>query len=141
MWGAIVIFAGDMEMKDIKHYFFAHRNGITADVLRRGGSGFEMIFGCDVPSISALGKEIGHDMELARKLWDDRKVRESHLLAPWLMDPAALNVEECRELAESVVDMEDAQMLAFRVLKHRPEVLDMLAPDSLAATALRKHLE
>lgn len=130
-----------MEVKEIKQYFFARRNGVTADVLKRGGSGFEMIFGVDVPSISALSKEIGFDKELAIRLWADRKVRESHLLAAWLLDPVSLSVEECVTLADSVVDMEDAQMLAFRVLKHRPEVLARLAPESMAAKAMRAHME
>lgn len=130
-----------MEMKEIKQYMFARRNGVTADVLRRAGSGFEMIFGVDVPSISALGREIGYNKELAMVLWDDRKVRESHLLAAWLLDPGTLSVEECVALAESVADKEDAQMLAFRVLKHRPEVLERLAPESMAAEAMRTFLE
>lgn len=129
-----------MEVKEIKHYFFARRNGVTADVLRRAGSGFEMIFGVDVPGISALAREIGFDKELGMRLWEDRKVRESHLLAAWLLDPGALSLEECVALAESVVDTEDAQMLAFRLLKHRPEVLPLLAQESMAARAMRAHL-
>jgi len=85
-----------MEVKDIKHYFFARRNGVTAEVLRRAGSGFEMIFGVDVPGISALAREIGFDKELGMRLWEDRKVRESHLLAAWLLDPGTLSLEESR---------------------------------------------
>lgn len=130
-----------MEMREIKQYMFARRNGVTADVLRRAGSGFEMIFGVDVPSISALGRETGYNKELAMALWADRKVRESHLLAAWLLDPEALSEDECVRLAESVVDMEDAQMLAFRVLKHRPEVLSLLSPESIAAQAMRLHMD
>lgn len=130
-----------MEMREIKQYMFARRNGVTADVLRRAGSGFEMIFGVDVPSISSLGREMGYNKELAMALWADRKVRESHLLAAWLLDPEALSVEECVALAESVVDMEDAQMLAFRVLKHRPEVMARLAPESMAAKAMGAFVE
>lgn len=130
-----------MEMREIKQYMFARRNGVTADVLRRAGSGFEMIFGVDVPSISSLGREMGYNKELAMALWADRKVRESHLLAAWLLDPEALSEDECVRLAESVVDMEDAQMLAFRVLKHRPEVLPLLSPESIAAQAMRLHMD
>lgn len=132
-----------MELKDIKHYFFARRNGITADVLKRGGSGFEMIFGCDVPSISSLAREIGFDKALALDLWADRRVRESHLLAAWLMDPRQFTIEECLRLANEAVDLEDAQMLAFRLLKRHDsarEILDRLPADSLAAKALRQHL-
>lgn len=113
---------------------------MTAEVLRRAGSGFEMIFGVDVPGISALAREIGFDKELGMRLWKDRKVRESHLLAAWLLDPGTLSLEECVALAESVVDSEDAQMLAFRVLKHRPEVFPLLAQESMAARAMRMHI-
>lgn len=153
--GPVFQYYHTMEIKDIKKYFFAHRNGITADVLRRAGSGFTMIFGVDVPALSALAREIGHDRELARQLWDDRAVRESHLLAPWLMDAASMTMEECMALALSVCDSEDALMLAFRVLKRHPQASAMLeeletlsqkatdenAPARLSHNALKRHLE
>lgn len=138
-----------MEIKEIKHYFFAHRNGVTADVLKRGGSRFSVIFGVEVPAISRLAQSIGYNHSLARQLWSDDNVRESHLLAPWLIDPLEISVEDAVLMADGVKDMEDAMMLAFRVLKRHPhanEILNILlkAPDqsnrSLAASALNQHL-
>lgn len=143
-----------MELKEIKHYFFAHRNGVTADVLRRAGSPFGMIFGVEVPVISALARRIGENPELGRILWADSEVRESRLLAPWLFSPESLTKEECLEMAGSVRDTEDALMLAFRILKRRadaPVILEELkekashlkpgSSGEIAADALARHLE
>ena len=141
-----------MELKDIKQYFFAHRNGVAADVLRRAGSPYKTIFGVELPPISALAREIGFDRELAMRLWEDSDVRESRLLAPWLLDPAALSDEDVRRLALSVRSEEDALMLAFRVLKRLPEPerllagLETLAKEGnaeakLSHAALKRHLE
>lgn len=135
-----------MEIKEIKQLFFAHRNGITADALRKGGSGFRTIFGVELPPLSTLARSIGYDAELAGALWEDREVRESRLLSYWLMDPEALTRQECLELAAGVRDREDAQMLAFRVLKRRADAAEILAdldadPQlAMAAAALRQHL-
>ena len=64
---------------------------------------------------------------MAGALWQDREVRESRLLSYWLMDPEALTRKECLELAAGVRDREDAQMLAFRVLKRRADATGILA--------------
>lgn len=132
-----------MTLRDIKHHFFAHRNGNTADILKRGGSRFRIIFGCDVPTLSDLAATIGKDAEMARTLWEDRDVRESRLLAPWLMNPESLSQQHCIDMALDATDMEEAMMLAFRVLKRRgdaTEILALLPPDSAAAQALERHL-
>lgn len=115
-----------MELQEIKQYLFARRNGIAADALRKGGSGFATIFGVDVPSIKALAAEIGFDSDLAARLWADCKVRESHLLAPWIIDPASASVDLCMQMAASTIDREDAQMLAFRLLKRHPDANEIL---------------
>lgn len=133
-----------MEIPEIKQWFFARRNGNTADILKRGGSPFKMIFGCDVPSISELGRRIGFDRELALTLWNDSNVRESRLLAPWLMDPEEFTRQECIDMASDSRCMEDAMMLAFKLLKRRDdaqEILRALPEGSHAAKALRQHLE
>lgn len=132
-----------MTLQEIKHHFFAHRNGNTADILKRGGSRFRMIFGCDVPMLSSLAASIGKDAELAHTLWEDRDVRESRLLAPWLMDPGTLSQKQCVDMALDATDMEEAMMLAFRVLKRRAdasEILSQLPPESPGALALARHL-
>ena len=132
-----------MEIPEIKQWFFARRNGNTADILKRGGSPFKMIFGCDV-STSELVRHIGFDRELALTLWNDSYVRESRLLAPWLMDPEEFTRQECIDMASDSRCMEDAMMLAFRLLKRRDdaqEILKALPEGSHAAKALRQHLE
>ncbi len=143
-----------MELKEIKQRFFASRNGVAADVLRRAGSPFGIIFGVEVPVISAIAREIGVDPELGRRLWADSDVRESRLLSPWLFDPMALSREECLGMASSVRHSEDALMLAFRILKRRDDAREILqqlrakatsmqpgSPAETAAEALARHLE
>lgn len=143
-----------MDLKDIKQYFFAHRNGVTADILRRAGSPFGMIFGVEVPVISSLARQIGMNLDLGRILWADRDVRESRLLAPWLFIPEDITRDECLDMALTVRDSEDALMLAFRILKRRDDAREILeelrskamarepgSPAEIAVKALERHLE
>ena len=71
-------------MKDIKKEFFAFRNGITADILRKAGMPYKIIFGLQVPQIAQIARGHKPDMELADRLWNDTEVRESRLLATYL---------------------------------------------------------
>lgn len=140
-----------MNISEIKRYFFAHRNGITADVLRKAGSPFLTIFGVEVPAISRLARKIGTDAGLGWKLWEDSEVRESRMLAPWLFDPETLMIDEIMQLASSVRCSEDANMLAFRILKRRHDRKQLLArlkkeasnrlSVHLSYEALQRHLE
>lgn len=133
-----------MTLQEVKQRFFAYRNGNTADILRRGGSNFSMIFGCELPVLTGIAREAGTDHELAMKLWNDANVRESRLLATFLMDSEALTTDDCVALANSTVDFEDALMLAFAVLKRRPDarqILDLLPRGSRQYMALSQHLD
>ncbi len=57
------------DMQTIKRRFFAMRNGIIADVLRRGGSPFRIIFGLNLPQIVEIAAENEASADLARRLW------------------------------------------------------------------------
>lgn len=105
-----------MTIQEVKRYFFAYRNGVVADVLRRGGSGFRTLFGVQLAVLSQLAREIGYDDELARQLWEDSDVRESRLLSYYLMDPSHLTDADCRRLLAAVRDREDEQVLRFKLL-------------------------
>lgn len=102
-----------------------YRNGVVADVLRRSGMPYEVIFGVDVPTLASIAREIGHDNELARKLWKDMNVRESRLLATYLFDAQTLAIEEAAELCSEVLTPEEADMLYFRLLRHLPYLSDL----------------
>ncbi len=106
-------------MQQVKRAFFAMRNGITADVLRRAGSPFPMIFGLNLPQIREVADAHGKDVELARTLRDDRRTRESQLLAPMLFPPEALGPEEALGWIEELPEAtEVADVLCHRLLRH-----------------------
>ena len=135
-----------MTPQDIKKYFFTYRDGLTADVLRRGGVPCKMIFGLQIPQIAALAREMS-DMPAAEKdslgriLWNDRSVRESRLLACYLLNPESVMMEEALHMAADVQSQEEADILVFRLLRHLPyasELLDRLDSESPVARALAR---
>lgn len=134
-----------MTIQEIKHLFFAYRNGVVAEALRRSGMPYAMIFGVDVPTLASIARRIGYDRQLAGELWADREVRESRLLACYLFDPESLPLASALELCRDIRTPEEADMLAFRLLKrlpYAPELLAELQKDpqtALAAKSLSRH--
>lgn len=133
-------------MKEIKHQFFTYRNGAVADTLRRYGIPHKTIFGLDVPQLAAIARGLTPSAELAGRLWADRDVRESRLLAAYLFPMAETTMERALELADDCRTQEEADMLAFRLFKRLPfaaELLARLQTDlryEKAARALAAHL-
>lgn len=145
---------------EIKKEFFAFRDGLTADVLRKGGLPHKMIFGLQIPQIRHIAdtlSALSGEERRARALWlwSDRDVRESRLLACFLFDPSEISPEEALALASDLRSREEADMLAFRLLKRLPspeamlrsleEAIEEEGPATvsrrMAAEALRRHLE
>ncbi|MDE7159314.1 MAG: hypothetical protein K2O24_00505 [Muribaculaceae bacterium] len=118
----------------IKHGFMAYRNGIVADTLRKAGYPHRVIFGLQLPQISEIFRTLppegaaceaegGAPLDrhaLGLELWADREVRESRLLAAYLLDPARLSVDESLALAADTRTPEEADILVFRTLRHHP---------------------
>ncbi len=77
-------------MQIIKRRFFAMRNGIIADTLRKAGLEYKIIFGLNLPQITEIAAEQPHEADLAEELWADRRTRESLMLAPMLYPAAEL---------------------------------------------------
>ena len=133
-------------MQAIKHLFFTYRNGAVADTLRRYGTPHKMIFGLDIPRLAEIARGLTPSMELADRLWDDSDVRESRLLATYLFPIDAITEEKAIRLASECRTQEEADMLAFRLLKRLPYAATLLtrlqsSPDCAhAAAALANHL-
>lgn len=108
-------------MQRIKRRFFAMRNGVIADTLRRGGSPFRIIFGLNLPQLVEIAGETGADADLARALWGNTSTRESMLLAPMLMPEGEMEAGEALEWAAAVPAPEVADILCHRLLRHRPD--------------------
>ncbi|MBD5291491.1 MAG: hypothetical protein HDS24_05420 [Bacteroides sp.] len=143
-----------MTIQEIKQDFFAYRNGMVADTLRRAGYPHKVIFGLNLPQIAVIaGKILSERDHIAEQLWKDPDVRESRLLACYLYDPASLTKEECIEKGSEVRTREEADMFAFRVLKRRKDAVELLnilrekdaghadSPATITAAALSAHLE
>lgn len=123
-----------------------YRNGIVADALR-AGTPYSVIFGLQVPQLAGIARALPQEPDLAMALWNDYKVRESRLLAVYLFPPAETTIETALALTRSVQTREEADMLAFRLLKRMSNPSSLLAAmeaDSsipeFSVDALRNHL-
>lgn len=113
------------DMQSIKRQFFAMRNGVVADTLRKGGSTFHIIFGLNLPQIVDIAKSIGADSDLGRRLWENRSTRESRLLAPMIMATSDFSQEEVVEMCRDIADVELADIFCHRFLRHYPTALSI----------------
>jgi len=135
-------------MQEIKKSFFAFRNGVVADTLRKAGMPYKVIFGLQIPQISAIASGLEQSCALADELWGDSDVRESRILATYLFPPAETTMEKALELLRSVRTPEESDMLSFRLLKRLPfakELATIIQNDptipSYAYTSLMRHLD
>ena len=112
------------QIQAIKKQFFAFRNGIIADALRKQSS-YGVIFGLQVPQIAEIARGLTPSMELADALWADENVRESRILATYLFPIAETDLEKALTLASQAKTIEEADMLAFRLLKRLPFAHDL----------------
>ncbi len=107
-------------MQQVKRHFFAMRNGIIADTLRKAGSPFKIIFGLNLPQISDIAAQTPHTAELAERLWANDTTRESMLLAPMLYPAEAFTADDARRWVEAIPAAEVADILCHRLLRHLP---------------------
>lgn len=111
---------GYSPMQTVKRRFFAMRNGVICDVLRKAGSPFRIIFGLNLPQIVEIAAQTGRDAELGRALWANTTTRESMLLAPMLMTPETFSQDEALRWIDSIPCAEVADILCHRLLRHTP---------------------
>lgn len=139
----------------IRREFFALRNGLIADTLRKGGMEQKYIFGLQLPQIKGIATKVcdaikeGDATQLARELWEDRECRESRLLAIHLMRSENTSSDEAIALACDIRTREEADILAFRLIRYLPEAKDIanklskseLVLQQYAAEAIRRFIE
>lgn len=109
----------------LRKSFYALRNGVIADTLRKGGLPHKYIFGLQLPQLKRLNDEYRPSdnkeaAELARTLWADRECREARLMACHLMPPAEMEPEEALAWAKGTLSREESDILAFRLLRYHP---------------------
>ena len=87
-------------IREIRKEFFAFRNGIVADKLRKAGDPHSMIMGCLLVDITAIASRLGEGLDentraaVAQELWNDTNSRECRLAAPMLYPAPLMTAEE-----------------------------------------------
>lgn len=101
-------------LKSIRHQFFSLRNGMIADVYRRAGAPYKTVFGLQVPQLAGIARELNCDetlrQSLAERLWKEKDIRESRLLACWLFDKEKI---ELSKLESECQTQEEKDILHF----------------------------
>ena len=112
-------------LREIRKEFFAFRNGIVADKLRKAGDPHSMIMGCllvDVVGIAQRARETvgdkGQLTAVASELWSDTNSRECRLAAPMLYPAEAMNLEQALQWCRNVETVEIADNLCHKLLRH-----------------------
>ena len=112
-------------LRGIRKEFFAFRNGIVADKLRKAGDPHSMIMGCllvDISGIAARVREAigdtGQLSAIATELWSDTNSRECRLAAPMLYPAELMTLERANAWCETVETVEVADNLCHKLLRH-----------------------
>jgi 3-methyladenine DNA glycosylase AlkD len=105
------------EMQNVKRRFFALRNGVIADVLRKAGSPYRIIFGLNLPQLTDVAHTVGINNDLGRRLWANSTTRESRLLAPMVFDASTFAIDDARQLIRELISVEEADILCLKLLK------------------------
>ena len=114
------------EMQQIKRHFFAMRNGVIADVLRKAGSPFRIIFGLTLPQLTDVAKATGMNAELSRRLWDNKTTRCSMLLAPMIMPAEEITLGEVMQWIAEAPSTEVTDVLCLKLLRRLPQAVELV---------------
>ena len=112
-------------LQSIRKEFFAYRNGIVAEALRRVGDPHQVILGCQLSDVISIADRYDKDAQLAQALWDDEKHRECHLAAPMLYPVEEFEMETAIAWCESVESEEIADVLCHRLLRQLPYAVEL----------------
>lgn len=113
------------QIQEIKRRFFAMRNGIVADTMRKGGLGYKMVFGLNLPQIVEIAQALEPSRELAEQLWADSRTRESMLLATMIYPREELTRARAVGMLRESPTTEVTDILCHRLLRHEPYALDI----------------
>lgn len=120
-------------LQQVKRRFFAMRNGIIADTLRKAGSPYSIIFGLNFPQLREIADEFSsaHNLkQLIDALWENRTTRESRLTAVLLSAPGS-SPDTVEKIIAETDEPELADLVAKRLLspklRHDLGLIDRLA--------------
>lgn len=113
------------QSRETRKEFFAFRNGIIADKLRRAGDPHAIIMGCLLSDLMAIAQRtretVGDEVALAAlatELWSDTHSRECRLVAPMLFPPQLMDKHLALQWCNSVESIEVADNLCHKLLRH-----------------------
>lgn len=112
-------------ISEIKKDLFRYRNGVLAESLKKIYPN-KMIFGLNVPQLMELSNNYPKDKDLALSLWEDNSSREIRLLSLYLLPPNEVDYDTAEKMIMSVENNEQAEHLAFRVLRKLNGAKDVL---------------
>lgn len=128
------------QMQTVKRHFFAMRNGIIADTLRRAGSPYHIIFGLNLPQLMEIAAMTPHTVELADALHANASTRCSRLMAPMIHPAEDMSEQKALQWMTDVLCAEEADILCHRLLRKLPFASSLvskaLEADSSAQTWL-----
>ena len=107
-------------LTSIRKEFYRFRNGIVSDAIKKLYPEGTLIFGLTIPQFQEVSKSYEKNLELARRLWQDKKTRESRILALYLFPIECIDKEEAKQMILDVQSSEEADLLAFKVLRYLP---------------------
>ncbi len=114
------------KMQQLKRRFFAMRNGVIADALRRSGEPYRIFFGLNLPQIKEIATDFAPDAELAAALRADPGCRESQMIAPMLLTPEDVTVTEAVEWLAKLKATEASDILCHALLRHHPQASEIV---------------
>lgn len=124
--GLVELKESDSFMKEVKHFFMTYRNGIISDTLRKAGDPHKVIFGLQLPQIAEISRNFPNKRSFAIRLWQDREVRESRLLACRIFPPEEMDPAIALEWTSDCRTREEADILSFFLLRKLPFASDLL---------------
>lgn len=131
-------------MNEIRQRFFALRNGLLADTLRKAGMDYKYIFGLQLPQLKAIADEFRPSSseeatELARSLWADKDCREARLLACHIMPSAVMTKDEALVWCESLLTREEGDIIVFRLLRNLPFAHTLIGELDASKSPILRH--
>ena len=112
-------------VREIRKEFFAFRNGIVADKLRKAGDPHSVIMGCLLVDIQTITNQQCEEIAdkakltaLGEELWSDTNSRECRLAAPMLYPAEEMTTEKALQWCQGVETVEIADNLCHKLLRH-----------------------
>lgn len=105
---------------EIKKEFFAFRNGIISDALRKNGDPHKFIMGCQLVDVISIASRTEHSVSIACEMWSDINHRECRMIAPMLYPADEMNLETASKWVMEVECNEIADVLCHRLLRYLP---------------------